>query len=83
MSDNEFETEAALSDECHIYQQIVVFVLVNQVRRAVPAGGRWYWCDVIKATFTLIRVRVQPVRCKQSKIFINLIYTRHYAYFTP
>ena len=28
------------------------------------------------------RAFIEPIRCKRNKIFINLIYTRHYAYFT-
>jgi len=34
------------------------------------------------SSFCTGRVFVQPVRCKQNKICINLICTRHYAYFT-
>ena len=69
MSDNEFETEAALSDECHIYQQIVVWwIRWDEQCRPVDDGtgvtwlrlrSHWYEYesnpyDVNKAKFLLI-----------------------------
>jgi len=32
------------------------------------------------SSFLTGRVFIQPVRCKQSKIYVNLIYTRHYTF---
>ena len=34
------------------------------------------------SSFWAGRVFIQPVRCKQRKICIKIIYARHYAYFT-
>jgi len=34
------------------------------------------------SSFCTGRVFIQPIRCKQKKICISLIYTRHYAYLT-